>query len=128
MSENINNSEINAIKDAIMKFYHEGHVKANPALYEKILYDGWKFFLHDENGNLRIVDKNEYYSWYDPENVNKDLIWKTQFEYVDVTDKIGSAKIIIGNQNVEYTDYFNLMKLEGKWWIVHKISVSNRTV
>ncbi|MHA2365612.1 MAG: nuclear transport factor 2 family protein [Candidatus Hodarchaeales archaeon] len=45
------------------------------------------------------------------------------FYYVDVTKgKISSAKIRIGNQNVQYIDYFNLMKIDDKWWIVHKIS------
>ena len=115
--------EKKSIKKAIMAFYHEGHVKEDPKLYERILHENWKFFLHNEEGKLRVVDKKEYYSWYNPETPDLSLEWKTTFDYIDVTDTIGSAKIVIENQNVCYTDYFNLMKIQDTWWIVHKISI-----
>ncbi len=117
--------EQNKIKQAIMNYYHEGHVKEDPKLYEQILHEKWKFFLHGEDGLLRVVDKKEYYSWYNPDEPDLSLKWKTKFKYIDVTDSIGSAKIVIENQNIRYTDYFNLMKIEGIWWIVHKISIAS---
>ena len=113
------------IKKAIMAYYHEGHVKEDPMLYDQILHENWKFFLHNKEGQLRVVDKKEYYSWYNPDTPDLSLKWKTTFSYIDVTDKIGSAKIIIENQKVRYTDYFNLMKIEDTWWIVHKISITS---
>jgi hypothetical protein len=117
------NDDKEAIKKVIMDYYHEGHVKADPALYEKVLHKEWRFFHHDDHGQMKTVDKAEYYSWYDPEKVDTTLKWKTTFYYVDVTKgKIGSAKIKIGNQNVQYIDYFNLMKINDTWWIVNKIS------
>jgi len=126
MSNNqfINNEEIekNDIKRAIMDYYHEGHVKSNPELYKNVLHDDWKFFLFDENNQLRIVDKDEYLSWYDPEKVNKNLTWNTEFYNVDVTGNIGAVKLRIECEEVGYIDYFNLMKIKGKWWIVHKLS------
>ncbi|MHA2029568.1 MAG: nuclear transport factor 2 family protein [Candidatus Kariarchaeaceae archaeon] len=120
-----NTNDGEAIRKAIMDYYHEGHVKADPALYEKIFLDEWKFFLHNDEGKLRIVDKSEYYSWYNPDEVDENLNWKTEIDYVDVTGKIGAAKIRIGNQNVQFTDYFNLMKIDEGWWIVHKISTKD---
>ena len=111
----------NIIK-AIMNYYHEGHVKSDPELYKEILHDDWKFFLFNEDESLRIVDKSEYLSWYRPENVNNALNWKTDFFYIDITGNIGAVKIKIQCEEVGYIDYFNLMKLFGKWWIVHKIS------
>lgn len=116
--------DIEAIKIAIMDHYHEGHVKADPSLYEKILHKEWRFFHHDDQGQMKVVNKDEYYSWYDPEKADTTLKWKTTFFYVDVTKgKIGSAKIKIENQNVQYIDYFNLMKINDTWWIVNKISI-----
>lgn len=115
-------SEKNAIKRTIMDYYHEGHVKSNPELYKNVLHDEWKFFLFDENKQLRIVDKDEYLSWYDPEKVNKNLTWNTEFYNIDVTGNIGAVKLRIECEEVGYIDYFNLMKIEGKWWIVHKLS------
>ncbi|MFX1390166.1 MAG: nuclear transport factor 2 family protein [Promethearchaeota archaeon] len=117
-----NEKEVILIRKAIMDFYHKGHVKSDPSLYEKILHDEWKFFLFDENKQLKIVDKDEYLSWYHPENVNKNLTWKTHFYYIDVTENIGAAKLKLECEEVGYIDYFNLMKINGKWWIVHKLS------
>jgi len=120
---NINEeAEKNAIKKAIMDYYHEGHVQSDPELYKNILHDEWKFFLFDENKLLRIVDKEEYMSWYDPEKVNKDLNWTTEFYNVDITGNNAAVKLRIECEEVGYIDYFNLMKINDKWWIVHKLS------
>jgi len=120
---NINEeAEKNAKKKAIMDYYHEGHVQSDPELYKNILHDEWKFFLFDENKLLRIVDKEEYMSWYDPEKVNKDLNWTTEFYNVDITGNNAAVKLRIECEEVGYIDYFNLMKINDKWWIVHKLS------
>jgi hypothetical protein len=118
--------EKSAIKEAIMKYYHEGHVKSDPNLYRMILHDEWKFFLFDENRKLKIVDKNEYLSWYNPEKVNNSLTWKTNFYYVDITENIAAVKLKLECEEVCYIDYFNLMKIEEKWWIMHKMSYKIR--
>ena len=110
------------IEKAIIDYYHEGHVKSDPELYKKILHDEWKFFLFDEDNQLWIVDKDEYLSWYKPEKVNKDLNWKTKFYYIDITGNIAAVKLKIECEEVSYIDYFNLMKINGKWWIMHKLS------
>ncbi len=104
--ENIEETEKNSIKKAIMDYYHEGHVRSDPELYKSILHDEWKFFLFDENKQLRIVDKAEYLSWYDPEKVNKNLAWTTEFYYIDVTGNNAAAKLRIECEEVGYIDYF----------------------
>jgi hypothetical protein len=114
--------EKNAIKEAIMKYYHQGHVESDPKLYDEILHDKWRFFFFDNKENLYIVNKKEYLSWYDPKKADNNLKWETEFYYVDVTENIGAAKIRLECQNVCYIDYFNLVKTQKKWWIVNKIS------
>jgi hypothetical protein len=115
-------TEKRVIKKAIMDYYHEGHVKSDPELYKNILHDEWKFFLFDENKQLSIVDKTEYLSWYDPKKVNKDLTWTTEFYNIDVTGNNAAVKLRIECEEVGYIDYFNLMKINDKWWIVYKLS------
>ena len=114
--------ERETIRKAIMDYYHEGHVKADPALYEQILLDAWKMLLIDENGDLKTVDKKEYYSWYKPEEADESLKWETKILTIDVHENNAAVKLWIGNQEFGYVDYFNVMKIHGKWWIVHKIS------
>ncbi|MFW9803852.1 MAG: nuclear transport factor 2 family protein [Candidatus Thorarchaeota archaeon] len=122
MSAEDNESEKKAIEKAIMDYYHEGHVHSDPILYEGVLHPDWKFFMQNDEGQLEIVDRDEYKSWYNPDEVDKRLKWETKFFYIDVTGKAASAKISIENQNVRYVDYFNLISQDGRWWIVNKIS------
>ena len=110
-----------AIREAVMVYYHEGHVKSDPELYKQILHPEWRFFVLDA-GKLRIVDRSEYLTWYDPKKVDPSLQWETEFYYVDVTEHLAAVKLRLECQQGKYIDYFNLMKLDGKWWIVHKMS------
>lgn len=114
-------SEESEIRDAILKYYHDGHAKYDPALYRQILHPEWKFFMI-ENGELRIVDRDEFCEWYQPEKLNPELEWETEFFSIDVTGDNACVKLRIENQRVKYIDYLNLMKINGQWWIVHKLS------
>jgi hypothetical protein len=118
--------EVNKIKKAIMDHYHEGHAKHDYRYYEGILHEEWKFFMLDQEGSLQIVDKDKYYSWYDPKDSEESLDWETEIYYVDITGNVGSAKIRLECEKVRYIDYFNLMKLDDNWWIVHKVSHGTR--
>jgi len=109
------------IKKAIMDYYHDGHALYDPDLYKKILHPDWKFFLM-ENNSLRIVDREEFCDWYAPENLKPELEWETEIYDIDVTGNLASVKLRIENQIVIYIDYLNMMKIDGNWWIVHKIS------
>ena len=111
-----------AIKKTIMDHYHEGHAKHDYHYYDGILHNEWKLFYLDDSGKLQIVDKNTYKSWYDPKDFDESVHWETEFFYVDVTETVASAKIRLECESVRYIDYFNMMKIDGRWWIVHKIS------
>ena len=109
-----------------MDFYHQGHVQYKPELYDEILHDEWKFFFYNRDGEFQIVDKETYKSWYDPKEKDDSLEWKTEILNIDRNENNASVKLKIGNQNVEYTDYFNMMKIDGKWWVVNKLSTAKR--
>ena len=109
------------IQDAIMDYDHDGHALYDPELYHEILHPDWKFF-HLERGELQIVGRDEFCDWYAPENKPPDLKWETEIYTIDVTGNLASVKLRIENQNVRYIDYLNMMKIDEKWWIVHKMS------
>ena len=110
-----------AIQEAILAYYHDGHAKYDPELYANILHPDWRFFLLEKD-ELKIVDREEFYSWYAPEKRNPDLEWETEFYHIDITGNLAAVKLRLENQIVRYIDYLNMMKIDGKWWIVHKLS------
>jgi hypothetical protein len=121
MNESKDTTEKQAIQKAILDYYHEGHAKYDPELYDNILHSEWKFFLF-EGDDLKVVDREEFNTWYDPEKLNPELVWETEFYSIDVTGDIAAVKLRLENQIVRYIDYLNMMKIRGKWWIVHKLS------
>ena len=121
MNENNNDVEQLAIQEAILAYYHDGHAKYDPKLYAQILHPEWKFFMLDQ-GELNIVNREEFYSWYAPEKLDPDLEWETEFYSIDITGDLAAVKLRLENQKVRYIDYLNMMKLDGVWWIVHKLS------
>lgn len=69
-----------------------------------------------------IFDRAKYLSFFKPrprrENAGGKII------SIDVTDDIGSAKCEIHTADRLFTDYFNLMKVDGQWYIVDKIATN----
>ncbi len=110
------------IRDLIFKYYHEGHAKCNGELYRPFLHDEWKLFILPDDTKISIINKEDYIKAYSPVDYDASLLWKTKIYYMDVYDKMASVKLKISNQKFGYMDYFNLMKVNGNWQIVHKIS------
>ena len=75
-----------------------------------------------KDGKVIIIDRPTYLGFFKPrarlENAGGKII------KIDVTGPIGAAKIELETANRLYTDYFNLMKENGEWYIVDKISTS----
>ena len=113
-------SEKEAIHAAIMATYHEAHVRNDPNLFMEILHPEWRFFRIDSEGKLGIQDRAEYVAQYDP--AKRPLDWETEIYAIDVTGDFASVKLRIECSLVKCIDYFNMMKIDGRWWIVHKIS------
>jgi hypothetical protein len=113
--------EEETIRQAILDYYHEGHAQSDYRFYENILHPEWKFFYLDD-GSLKIIDRDEYFSWYDPKDRDPDLEWETEFYHIDVTENLAHVKLRLECQRVRYIDYFHMMKIDGQWWIVHKMS------
>jgi len=112
------------IEDLILNYYHKGHELSDGEMYRSILHPNWHIFWINQNSKIECTDKENYMSWYKPENRNKKLKWTTEILSVDIEGDIAVAKIRLFNQDFGYLDYFSLMKEEGKWWVVNKISKS----
>ena len=120
MDRDSNQEEIDRIKSDLEKYYVLGHAEYDPGLYREILHPEWKM-VHLENGSLTVVDRDEFCRWYEPHNRNPDLVWSFEIFTVDVTGDQAQVKMRLENQQVMYIDYLSLLKVAGKWWIVHKI-------
>jgi len=120
MTENGYEMEKQAIHETIMANYHEGHVQNDPDLFRRVLHPEWRFFRIDAEGELVIQDRAAYVAQY--EAMKRELDWETEIISIDVTGDFASVKLRIECSIVKCIDYFNMMKLDDQWWIVHKTS------
>ena len=117
-----NTAEKQAIQQAIMDYYHEGHARHDAQYYQPILHPEWRFMILDDAGQLRIANRDEYCSWYDPEKRDPALEWETEFHSIEVVGNLAAVKLRLECQAVRYIDFFQMMKIDGTWWIVNKMS------
>ena len=112
-------SEEQIIANALVEYYFNGIRNADPELLDQIFHEDWMMF-YVRNGQLVKVDKSTMLSYFDPSEAQPDL-WEFEVYYVNVTGTAAAANVRIENDRVRFIDYFNLLKLDGRWWIVHKI-------
>jgi len=112
--------EIEQIEKVLVEYYVLGHAQYDPDLYKQVLHPDWKMF-HLVDGNLEKVDRDEFCRWYEPQNRDPELVWEHEILSLDLVGNSAHAKLRLENQKVLYIDHLNLMKIDGRWWIVHKI-------
>ena len=123
MTADADETEKQAIRDTIMTNYHEAHVRNDGELFMRILHPEWRVFRIDSDGKLGIQDRSAYIGQY--EAMKRKLDWGTEIYSIDVTGDFACVKLRIECSVVKCIDYLNMMKLDGRWWIVHKIAHAN---
>jgi hypothetical protein len=77
------------------------------------------FFVRD--GQLMSRTAEEYMSGFRGQPQPDEAQRKRRIASVDVTGSAAIAKVILDYPQATLTDYFALLKIEGKWQIVNKI-------
>jgi glucose/arabinose dehydrogenase len=108
-----------AVEDLI-QIYFDGWATGDTTKLARAMHASCqlKFF---RDGQFAMMDRAKYLSLHKLHPRNKDLI--TQIVDLDITGNTGSAKVELITVNDKFTDYFNLMKADERWYIVDKISV-----
>jgi len=72
------------------------------------------------DGKVAISKREKYLSFFQPkpkmENTSGRIV------RIEITGNIAAAKCEIDTPKSLFTDYFNMLKLEGRWYIVDKIA------
>ncbi len=101
--------------------YFEGWMTGDTTLLGKAMHTTCKLKNVKEEKVL-VFDRAKYLSFFSPrprrENAGGRVV------HIDVTHNIAAAKCKIHTADRLYTDYFNLMKLNGRWYIVDKIATN----
>jgi len=75
-----------------------------------------------KDDDVIIYDRATYLGFFKPRPRRKNA--GGEIITINVTDDIASAKCQIHTKDRLYTDYFNMMKIRGEWYIVDKIATN----
>lgn len=101
--------------------YFEGWMTGDTTLLGSAMHTTCKL-KNVKDDQVLVYDRAKYLSFFKPrprrENAGGRII------SINVTDNIAAAKCEIYTEKRLFTDYFNMMKLNGQWYIVDKIATN----
>jgi len=107
-----NSAEIKEIKKAIEEYFFKGKNESDKALLSQIIHEDYRLFNVHRNTLDKYV-RSDFFSWLGGKNDINFTI-----DYIDVTGGVAAVKNTEDAGNHVWVDYFNLVKVGGKWWII----------
>jgi hypothetical protein len=111
-----NDPEKDEVRKALENYFFKGKLESDKQLLSQIIHEDWRLFNTHKNKLEKYV-RDDFFSWLGGKNEIKFKI-----EYIDVTEGVAAAKVIEDAGSHMWVDYFNLVKVEGKWWIIDEVA------
>ena len=108
-----------AVRAVVEKYLHGLHFNDTLSLGQAFWPDA-KLFYVTRDGKLGQWTQATWYASF-AGNVGKEEKGDLRIESVEVTRDAASVKVVEDYATSRYTDYLSLLRLDGRWWIVHKI-------
>ena len=111
-----NDSEKEEVQKAIENYFFKGKLEADKNLLSEIIHEDYRLF-NVHKGRLEKYVRSDFFSWLGgKENI------KFKIDYIDITGEVAAVKITEDAGNHMWVDYFNLVKVDGKWWIIDEVA------
>lgn len=114
------------IKKTIQMFF-DGFDNFDAELIIKAFYSekAEMFSIKESSGKLNKSAVRNWFKMFEKVRNQEDNIWNIEkseknIVYIDVAGYAASAKVEYKFSSYIYTDYYNLLKIEGHWYIVNK--------
>lgn len=101
--------------------YFEGWMTGDTTLLGKAMHSTCQL-KNVKDEKVLVFDRAKYLSFFSPRPRRENAGGKVL--QIDVTRNVAAAKCRIHTAERLYIDYFNLMKLDGRWYIVDKIATN----
>ncbi len=90
------------------------------ASLKEAFWPGAKLFWIRRDGQLGQLSQDDWYRGF-AGSAGKEEAGSLRVAALDVTGDAASVKVVEEYAQSTYTDYLSLLRLGGRWWIVHKI-------
>lgn len=107
--------------EATVQNYFEGWLTGDTSLIGSAMHASCNL-KNVRDGKFVKFDRSEYLGFFKPRPRRENAAGKILS--VDATSIVGSVKCQLMTSERVYTDYFNMMKIDDRWYIVDKVSTS----
>lgn len=104
---------------AALDHYLQGHATGQGSHFRLVFHPDAKLFFN-RDGKLTTRTAEEYISGASGSPAPDEAQRRRRIVRVEVTGDAAQAKIELDHPTVFITDYFNLLRVDGKWMIVNK--------
>ena len=116
LSPNANETEVRAA----MEHYLLGHATGDGAHFRVVFHPDSKLYFNRE-GKFMTRTSADYIAGAPGKPAADEAQRKRRIAMVDVTGDVAVAKVELDYPDAFLTDYFTLLKVDGKWMIMNKI-------
>lgn len=111
-----NEAKKEEIRNALETYFFKGKLESDKKRLSEIIHEDYRLF----NVHRKKLDKYtraDFFSWLGGKKKIKFTI-----NSIDVTGGVAAVKVTEDAGKHMWIDYFNLVKIDGKWWIIDEVA------
>lgn len=112
------------IRKAIEEYYFKGQMESDKELLRKIFHKSGHLHAIGNDGKIWTMSAEDWIERKDP--AKKGGYVDNRIVRIDVDGNAASVTVRMFTKNWAITDYYNMLKIDGKWMIVSKIFQSTK--
>ncbi|HJQ11974.1 MAG TPA: nuclear transport factor 2 family protein [Gemmatimonadaceae bacterium] len=113
-----------AVRAVVQRYLHGLKFNDTASLREAFWPEARLFFINRE-GKLGELTQAKWYAMF-AGSIGKEEKGDLRITSVESTNDAASVKVVEDYPGSRYTDYLNLLRIDGRWWIVNKIYTVER--
>lgn len=117
--------EDSTVRAVVQRYLHGLKFNDTVSLHEAFWPEA-KLFAIRPNGQINELTQAKWYGMF-AANAGKEEEGELRIAGVDITGNAAAVKVVEDYPGSRYTDYLNLLRINGRWWIVNKIYTMERT-
>lgn len=113
-----------AVRAVVQRYLHG--LKFNDTVsFHEAFWPEARLFAIRPNGQINELTQARWYGMF-AQNAGKEEQGDLRITAVDITNTAAAVKVVEDYPGSRYTDYLNLLRIDGRWWIVNKIYTMER--
>lgn len=105
---------------AVVERYLHGLKFNDTVSFHEAFWPEAKLFAIRPNGEINQLTQATWYAMF-AKNAGQEEKGDLRIASVDITRNAAAVKVVEDYPGSRYTDYLNLLRISGRWWIVNKI-------